>query len=77
MIVTRKLPATNTQGARIKASGYGFEAEIAYPYENDGSDAHAPAALLVAQKYYPGEDVDVICQGITSTGYKFRIVRPE
>lgn len=77
MIVTRKIPATSTRGARVKAHGYGVEAEIDYPYQEDGSDAHKPAALMIAQKCYPGENVDVIYYDQTSTGYRFRIFRPE
>ena len=77
MIVTRKLPATATRPARIKARGYGFTAETDYPYEFDGSDAHKPAALAVARQYDPGENVDVIYVDQTPTTYRFRIFRPE
>lgn len=77
MIVTRKLAATETRAARIKARGCGFTAETEYPYGLDGSDAHKAAALLVARQYHPGEKVDVAYVSHTPTTYKFRIIRPE
>lgn len=77
MIVTRKLAATETLPARVRASGYGIKAETTYPHGSDGSDAHKPAALLVAQQYHPGEKVDVAYVSHTPATYKFRIIRPE
>lgn len=50
MIVTKKLGATNTRGARITAKGGGHRVTIPYPYELNTFDAHLAAAQLVAEK---------------------------
>lgn len=44
MYITTKLPATNTRGARIRATDQnGRTVVIPYPHELDGEDAHLAA----------------------------------
>lgn len=50
-IVTKYLPATNTKGARIKASCEAGSVTISYPHEAQrGVEAHATAMRALAAK---------------------------
>lgn len=75
-IRTRKLPATDTQGARIKAwtTDRSHELTMGYPYESN--EPHALVALTLALAHYPeaGMVQEISC---TSTGYKFRVLPVE
>jgi len=50
MITTKKLPPTDTKGARITASGGGHRVTIPYPHEFNTFDAHLSAARIIANK---------------------------
>ena len=50
-ITTKYLPATNTKGARIKASCEAGSVTISYPHEAQrGHEAHAEAVYALADK---------------------------
>ena len=50
-IVCKYIPATNTKGARIKASTDGHSVTIAYPHErSDGDDKYRAAAEALCKK---------------------------
>jgi hypothetical protein len=49
-IKTKYLSATNTLGARIRATGNGVSTAISYPHELSGMACHAAAAKALAQK---------------------------
>lgn len=72
-IRTRKLPATDTQGARIKAWTTDNSHTMTLPYPYESTEPHALVALTLALKYYPeaGRVEEISCQ---STGYKFRVL---
>jgi hypothetical protein len=51
-IVTQYKGATNYKGAKIVAKAHGVKAlSIPYPHEVDGTEAHAMAAMAMANKY--------------------------
>jgi hypothetical protein len=69
-IETRYLFATNTKGARIKASAYSGNVTIPYDYALDVQDAHKAAAdALIAKMGWTG----TFAQGgnVEGTGYYF------
>ena len=69
-IETRYLRATNTKGARIKASAWGGSATVPYNYELEVPDAHRAAAdALIAKMGWNG----TYAQGgnVNGTGYYF------
>lgn len=75
-ITTKFLPATETKGARIKATtASGLSVVIGYPYEFSGVDCHAAAAEKLARKLgWLGSDcafADQYVAGATATGYVF------
>ena len=49
-IKTTFLPATNSLGARIKASAYAGSLTIPFPHGLDSEEAHALAAVTFAKK---------------------------
>ena len=55
-IETRYLRATDTKGARIKATAWGGSVTIGYPYALDTQDAHRAAAdALIAKMGWQGK----------------------
>ena len=69
-IETRYLFATNTKGARIKASAYSGNVTVPYDYALNVQDAHKVAAdALIAKMGWTG----TFAQGgnVTGTGYYF------
>lgn len=73
-IVTKYLPATNTLGARIKATAPDNPGLIVpYPYELDGVGAHAPAAVALCKKLDWGNGYNLV-GGCIGSGYAFVFV---
>lgn len=72
-IRTRKLPATDTQCARIKAWTTDTQHQITLPYPYESNEPHALVALTLALKYYPeaGQVQEISCD---TSGYKFRVL---
>lgn len=71
-IRTRKLPATDTQGARVRASGEGHTHTITWDYSLDGEDVHLKAARELAESlpaWQPGMTVTVT--GEAPRGYEY------
>lgn len=67
-IHTRYLPATDTRGARVKASTYrGHDAiwSVTIPYDHGGRE-HEKAADTLRAKYWP--DLPMVYAGSTSDG---------
>lgn len=69
-IATKYMRATNTKGARVKATAWGGSATVPYDYELDVPDAHRVAAdALIAKLGWTG----TYAQGgnVEGTGYYF------
>lgn len=75
-IRTRKLPATDTQGARIKAWTTDTRQELTMGYPYESTEPHALVALTLALSLYPeaGMVQEITCD---TTGYKFRVLPVE
>lgn len=69
MIVTKKLEATNTKGARIVATGGGHKVTIPYPYGFNDFDAHLSAARVIAQSM--GWNQMTFCDSPDRKGFAF------
>jgi hypothetical protein len=71
IIKTKYLPATNTQGSRIKATADGMSASIAYPYSMDTAEAHYSAVIELNNKHELDWDIDNMGYGSDDSGYYF------
>jgi hypothetical protein len=71
IIKTKYLPATNTQGSRIKATADGMSASIAYPYDLDGVEAYHSAVIELKKKHALDWDIDNMGYGVDNEGYYF------
>lgn len=68
-ITTKYLPATNTKGARIKATCEAGSVTISYPYSGDEQNTHWQAAqALIAKLGWWGE---YACAGDRAGNYFF------
>ena len=71
IIKTKYLPATNTQGARIKATANGFSVTIGFPYDLDEAHAHYSAVMALNNKHGLDWDIDDMGYGSDDTGFYF------
>ena len=70
-ITTKYLPATNTRGARIKASSDGLSATVSYPFELSDQHAHFEAVKELVRKHSLNWNLEDMRFGATDTGYVF------
>ena len=56
-IITKYLPATNTRGARIKATCNRGSCAIPYPHELDGDAAHNAAAQALVDRFITEDNI--------------------
>lgn len=72
-ITTRKLPATDTSGERIKATaGTGESLTIPFPYQLDAPEAHESAAKQLAASIMPSGFL-LTRTKVGTTGYSYRL----
>jgi hypothetical protein len=71
IIKTKYLSATNTKGARIKASANGFSATVAYPYGKNSELAHYEAVKWLVLKNGLDWDISNMGYGSDNEGYYF------
>jgi hypothetical protein len=71
IIKTKYLRASNTRGARIKASANGFSATISYPYAESYENAHYEAVKALVKKHSLDWDIARMGFGSDDTGYYF------
>jgi hypothetical protein len=71
IIKTKYLRASNTRGARIKASANGFSATISYPYAESYENAHYEAVKALVKKHNLDWDITNMGYGSDDTGYYF------
>lgn len=73
-IRTRKLIATDTLGARVRATGYGTSVTVPWDYELDSEAMHAYAARRLAQKAAESYTAPEVRQvGTFHDGYSFEV----
>lgn len=72
-IITKFIPATNTRGARIKATAWAGSVTVAYDYSGDAS--HRRAAQALCEKM--GWPTDNWIDGGTPDNSGFAFVRPD
>ena len=73
-IRTRKLKATDTVGARVRATGYGTSVTVPWDYGLNSEAMHAYAARRLAQKAvesYSAPEVQRV--GTFHDGYSFEV----
>jgi len=71
IIKTKYLSATNTQGARIKASANRVSHTICYDYALDGVELHYSAVVALIKKHNLDWDVSTMAYGSDNVGYYF------
>lgn len=77
VISTRFIPATHTEGGRIRASSGGKTITVPFSYSTDSPHLEAAAALLTLLE--PAADPRKLQRGATPTarGYRFTVPVPE
>jgi hypothetical protein len=79
LIRTKYIPATNTAGARIKATSCGKTKSISYPYELSGEAVHRLAAWIWVQKHLTRQGWDdpsrftLVTHYSDKKGYSFEV----
>lgn len=71
IIKTKYLSATNTKGARVKASANGFSVVIAYPHADSYELAHYRAVKALIEKHGLDWDISNMGFGSDNNGYYF------
>ena len=71
IIKTKYLSATNTRGARIKASANGLNKTISFPYGKSYENAHFEAVKALVARHSLDWDVTNMGYGSDDTGYYF------
>lgn len=68
-IEVKYLPATNTKGARIKATASAGSVTVGWPYELSGEEAHKVAALALCNKF--GWTTNIVGGQLANGNYVF------
>jgi hypothetical protein len=71
IIKTKYLSATDTRGARIKASANGFNKTISFPYGKSYENAHFEAVKALVARHSLDWDISNMGYGSDDTGYYF------
>jgi hypothetical protein len=70
-IETKYLPATNTRGARIKATAGNMSATVPYDYSLGDVELHFEAVKGLVSKHSLEWDISTMVYGGTDKGYTF------